>query len=82
MVLRTISNILRIQRLTNSWQELWYNGINSDFIKFWINVADKLLEVANNVGLVQSALATLAGGIAGIKVLKDGGGRVKLISLL
>lgn len=52
--------------LTNKWQELWDTGVDKDLIKFFIDFGSSVLDVANNLGLLKTALIGMA-GISGFK---------------
>lgn len=52
-----------IDVLTNSWQTMWNNAVSSDVIKFWIDFANILVKIVDNVGLLQVAFGALAGTI-------------------
>lgn len=43
--------------LTNSMQTLWNNALNSDFLKFLLDVANGLVKAADSAGLLNVAIA-------------------------
>lgn len=59
--------------LNNEYQRLWTEGINKDFINFWIDSGTAIMEVVNNIGLLDSALGGLT-IVAGAMMTKDGNG--------
>lgn len=50
-----------IDVLTNSWQTMWNNALRSDVIKFFIDLANTLVKIVNNVGLFQVAIGAAVG---------------------
>ena len=66
----------KIKEVKNSWQELWTKGIDDDLVKGILDLAKGLLDVANNAGLVKTAMAGLGaviGTVIGYKTTKSGG---------
>ena len=51
----------KIDILTNSVQTMWYNALNSDAIKFLLDVANALVKVVDKAGLLKSVFAILVG---------------------
>ena len=54
----------RIDILTNSFQTMWMNFLNTDVVKFVINLTTSLVKLTDTIGL----LPTLIGAFAGIKM--------------
>lgn len=52
-----------IDVVKNKWQSLWDNGVNKDFINFFIDLAGLFLDMANNLGLLKTALILVAGAM-------------------
>ena len=50
-----------IDILTNSIQTMWNNTLNSGVLKFLIDVANALIKIVDNVGLINTAIGALAG---------------------
>ena len=61
----------KIQILTNSWQELWNNGLSSEVIKGVVDLGNAAVTCADKVGLIGSALGIVfsASGIKNIAKL-------------
>lgn len=69
----------KINQVQNSWQELWTTGIDDELVKDVLDLAKGLLDIANNAGLVKTAMAGLGaifGTVIGYKT-KDSGGRAR-----
>lgn len=49
-----------IERLKASWQELSFNTMNSDVMRFFVDIANGIVNVVNSLGLLKTALAGLA----------------------
>ena len=47
----------KMDQLSNSTQTMWMNFMNSDVLKFFISLANIAVQLADNIGLVQVALA-------------------------
>lgn len=71
-----------LEQLANSWQQLWNSDIAREQIVPILDIAQGLLDIANNLGLIKSA-AILAGGALGtfygVKNIKDSGGRARIL---
>lgn len=50
----------KLQKLQNAWQELWYNLIDSEAIKFFIDLGSNILKAVDNIGVFKVALASIA----------------------
>ena len=48
-------------QLTNSMQDLWNKTLNSDVIKFFLDLAKGIVDVTKNVGLLKTAFAVFVG---------------------
>ena len=48
-------------QLTNSMQDLWNKTLNSDVIKFFLDLAKGIVDVTKNVGLLKTAFAAFVG---------------------
>lgn len=46
-------------QLTNSMQALWNDTLNSDVVKFFLDVAKGIVDVTKHVGLLKTALASI-----------------------
>ena len=51
----------RIDILNNSVQTMWMNFISSDTVKFLVDVANALVKIVDQVGVLQSALIVIMG---------------------
>ena len=47
----------KTEQLTNSMQTLWNNTLNSDTIKFFLELANTVVKAVDSVGLLPTALA-------------------------
>lgn len=54
----------RIDILNNSWQTMWNNALNSDLLKFFVDLANVFVKLVDKVGLLQVALGALTGVLA------------------
>lgn len=63
-----------ITRLQNTFQALWQNALNDDVIIMFVDLANAILKVADNVGLLQTAFFGL-GAYMGAKNI----GRIKML---
>ena len=54
----------RIDKLTNSTQSMWANAMDSEVLKFFISVADVLVQATDKVGLFNVAIGLLMAKIA------------------
>lgn len=54
----------RIDKLTNSMQSIWVNAMDSEVLKFFISVADVLVQATDKVGLFNVAIGLLMAKIA------------------
>ena len=54
----------RIDKLTNSMQSMWVNAMDSEVLKFFISVADVLVQATDKVGLFNVAIGLLMAKIA------------------
>lgn len=54
----------RIDQLNNSMQSMWVNALDSDFLKFIISVADAFVQLTDEVGLFNMAIAAFMGRTA------------------
>ncbi len=57
----------RIDLFNNSVQTMWMNFINSDVIKFFVNVGTGLIDLIDNIGVFQTALMGIVGYLTIIK---------------
>ena len=57
----------RIDVLTNSMQTLWNNTLNSDVLKFFLDLGNDVVNVVNKIGLLPTALAGVAFYFTAIK---------------
>ena len=62
----------KTQQLTNSMQSLWNNAINSDVIKFFLDIALYITKAVDAVGLLKVALAGVVGYLAVFKNITPG----------
>ena len=46
--------------LKNSMQDLWYDTLNSDTIKFFLDLANAIVKVADSFGLLPTAVGAFA----------------------
>lgn len=51
----------KIDQFTNAVQTMWMNFIRSDVVKFLVDVGTGLVNIIDKVGVLQSALITIAG---------------------
>jgi DNA repair exonuclease SbcCD ATPase subunit len=51
----------KIDQFTNAVQTMWMNFIRSDAVKFLVDVGTRLVNIIDKVGVLQSALITIAG---------------------
>ena len=49
----------RIDILTNSMQTLWNNTLNSDVLKFFLDIANAIVKVIDKVGLLGTAISAI-----------------------
>ena len=66
-----------ITRLQNTFQALWQNALNDDVIIMFVDLANAILKVADNVGLLQTAFFGL-GAYMGAKNI----GRIEMLILV
>lgn len=66
----------KLEKLKNSWQELWYSSINSELVKSVVDLGTGFLNLANNIGGVNTAILALSSG----SILKNVG-RPKMFGL-
>lgn len=66
----------KLSQLTASWQEMWNNAIDNDFIKFLIDVANRLVQIIDKIGPINALFSVLAGIFSNriAKFVLDGGG--------
>ena len=62
--------------LNNKWQEMWSNAINRDVLNFFIDLGTGILNVADKIGLIPTALGAIS-----FFGLEKSGGRDKMLSL-
>lgn len=67
--------------LTTKWNELWNSAANRDTINFWIDLGSAILDVANQIGALQTGLLAGGGIFTALQVAK-GGGRDRTLSLM
>lgn len=54
----------KMTQLQNKWQQLWFDTIDSDVVKFFVDLGSGVLDLANNVGVLKIAFAGLMTYIA------------------
>lgn len=57
----------KIKLLTTDLQNMWNNAINSDFLKFLIDVGDQLIKLVDSFGLIPSLLGATTFGYTAFK---------------
>lgn len=70
-----------LDRLKNSWDNLWINENNREVITFFLDLAKSVLDAANEFGALNTLLVGGGGIFAAIKSFK-GDGRLKKSSLI
>lgn len=69
-----------LNQLSNTWDSLWVGENNREAITTILDIANGILKIVDNVGLLNTALIGVGAGI-GIKSAINGGGRVKKFTL-
>lgn len=50
----------KLDQMNASFQNLWSNAINSEFIGFMVDAGTAILKLVDNIGMVEIALASVA----------------------
>ena len=57
----------RLDLFTNAVQTMWSDALNSDAVKFFIDIGTEIVKVVDKLGLIPSLLTAIATGISVIK---------------
>lgn len=66
----------KLDQLTNSWQKMWTMTINSDAVKFLVDMANNLVKILNLLGGLDTILVPIL-AIAGVSNLNKIGGAIE-----
>ncbi len=50
----------KLNQMSAAFQNLWFNAIDSNVIKFFIDFGTAILNIVDNIGLLNAGLATVA----------------------
>ena len=71
---------MKISQFSNEVQEFWYNLIDSETVKFFVDAGTTIIDIIGKITSALGEIGTIGAGLGAVfsfKTLKNGGGRDK-----